>query len=385
MRSHYDNILCYCKDYTSVDIIQLDEKDTSRHIVQDKENNLVAGITSNPNEGEPYQLINLSKQKDYDVEIPLINGETIKWKSYAPQKSINEWIKIGKVFVGSKKVPYIKSYLKDELQGQRPSNIITQEYGTSKAGTKDMDVIFGNSKIFPYPKPAVLIKRLIQIGSTKDSIILDFFSGSSTTAHAVFMMNEEDQGSRHFICVQLPEETMPGSIANEYGFINICELGKERIRRVSKEYNNQSTIDGGQIDTGFKVFKLDSSNIKKWSPDSDIRNSLLSFEDNLISDSDRYEMDVVFEILLKLGLDLNSNIEEKQNYYSVENGTLMICLKDVASMDVPQAMIDEFKEKEPLVWKVVFKDNGFASDDVKANVRETLKMAGLQEGSFITL
>lgn len=96
-------------------------------------------------------------------------------------------------------------------------------------------------------------------------------------------------------------------------------------------------------------------------------------------------MDIVFEILLKLGLDLNSNVEQRQDYYSVENGTLMICLKDVASIDVAQAMIEEFKEKEPLVWKVVFKDNGFASDDVKANTRETLKMAGLQDGSFITL
>ena len=248
-------------------------------------------------------------------------------------------------------------------------------------------------------KPLALLTRIIKsIDMHDEDIILDFFSGSATTAHAILKCNQTDSIQRRFIMIQLPvnldQENSNESVEKAISFLdginkphNLSEIGKERIRRAESEMyvSNQTTLDGVIKSSGFRVFKLDSSNIRKWSPGLDLRNSLLSFENNLISDPDRKDMDVVFEILLKLGLDLNSNVEEKQNYYSVENGTLMICLKDVESLDVAQAMIDEYKEKEPLVWKVVFKDNGFASDDVKANTRETLKMAGLQDGSFITL
>lgn len=136
MRSHYESIVCYCKDINASGIINLDPKDTSRHITEDKEENLVYGIESDPNKGEMFQLINMSKQKDYTVKIPLKDGSIIEWPSFAPQKSIDAWIKIGKVFVGEKKVPYVKSYLKDEMQGQKPSNIITQDHGTTKSSAR---------------------------------------------------------------------------------------------------------------------------------------------------------------------------------------------------------------------------------------------------------
>ena len=230
MRSHYENILCYCKDINMADIINLDRKDISRHIREDKENNLVAGITNSQNVGELYQLINLSKQKDYTVRVPLIDGSIIEWPSYAPQKTIDKWIKEGKVFVGEKRVPYIKSYLKDELQGQKPSNIITQTYGTTKAGSIEMREFFGSREFFPYPKPSVLIKRLLSIGSKKDSMALDFFSGSATTAHAVMQLNAEDGGNRKYIMVQLPEKCDEKSEAYKAGYRTICDIGKERIR-----------------------------------------------------------------------------------------------------------------------------------------------------------
>lgn len=207
MRSHYDNILCYCKNSSNLNVINLDKKDTSRHITEDREENLVAGIENEINKGELFQLVNLSKQKDYTVNIPLKDGTVIEWPSYAPQKSINEWIKIGKVFVGAKRVPYIKSYLKDELQGQKPSNIITQEFGTTKAGSIEIRDFFGSREIFSYPKPSVLLKRLLEMGSTPDSIILDFFSGSATMAQSVMRLNSEDLGNRRYILVQLPEPT----------------------------------------------------------------------------------------------------------------------------------------------------------------------------------
>ena len=275
-----------------------------------------------------------------------------------------------------------------ENKGKIPETLWDHTSNAANA-SDEIKKLFGEI-VFDTPKPVPYLQEMVKIATDKNSIILDFFSGSATMAHAVMLCNKNDGGNRKFIMIQFPEICKKESNAYKNGFSNICEIGLERIRRAGLEIKKgsvQSTLDGGvtTVDIGFRIFHLDSSNIRKWSPGLDLRNSLLSFENNLISDPSRNDMDIVFEILLKLGLDLNSNVEEKQNYYSVENGTLMICLKDVASIDIAQAMIDEFKEKEPLVWKVVFKDNGFASDDVKANTRETLKMAGLQEGSFITL
>lgn len=269
---------------------------------------------------------------------------------------------------------------------ETPFDSILSDIGTTANGAIKLKKM-GLTNVFDYSKPVDLISFFINLFNDTDFTVLDFFAGSSTTAHSVYESNLKDGGNRNFINVQLPEPIPNNSEARKYGFRTICDVGKERIRRAGSMtkalYSNKDQAE--KADLGYKVFKLDSSNIKKWNPGIDLRNSLLSFEDNLTSDSSRNDKDIVFEILLKLGLDLNSNVEEKQNYYSVENGTLMICLKDVESLDVAQTMIDEYKEKEPLVWKVVFKDNGFASDDVKANTRETLKMAGLQDGSFITL
>lgn len=242
MRSHYDNILCYCKDSSANNIINLDPKDTSRHINKLQEENLVTGIVEEKRNGELFQLINLSKQKDYIVKIPLKTGEIIEWPSYAPQKSIDEWIKIGKVFVGEKKVPYIKSYLADELQGQKPSNILGQEYGTTKSGSIEIREYFGNREIFSYPKPSSLIKRLIEIGSNKDSIILDFFSGSGTSADAVIQKNEEDNGLRKYILVQIPEKCEEKSEAYKAGYNNICEIAEERIKKAIQKKQEKRII-----------------------------------------------------------------------------------------------------------------------------------------------
>lgn len=285
--------------------------------------------------------------------------------------------------------PRKKSFL-NELSDSLPgySSVLDNGVYTNTA-TKELMSIF-DFHVFDFPKPVDLLSEFILQTTDVDDIVLDCFSGSATIAHAVLKCNNEEKSSRKFICIQLPEQLGFDTEPYKHGFKTICDIGIERIRRVVSQLelsNIQKTLDGitQDVDYGFRVFSLDSSNIKEWSLGIDLRNSLLSFENNLISDPSRNDMDIVFEILLKLGLDLNSNVEERQNYYSVENGTLMICLKDVASVDVAQAMIEEFKEKEPLVWKVIFKDNGFVSDDVKANTRETLKMAGLQDGSFITL
>lgn len=359
MRSHYDNILCYCKDSSSNNIINLDKKNTSRHISELPEENLVEGIIEEERKGELFQLINLSKQKDYNVRIPLKTGEVIEWSSYAPQSSIDKWIKIGKVFVGSKKVPYIKSFLSDELQGQKPSNIITQEYGTTKSGSIEIRELFGSREVFSYPKPTTLIKRLLEIGSKKDSVVLDFFSGSATTAQAVLEINREDDGNRKFILVQLPEKCEEKSEAYKLGYNTICDLGEERIKKVLKE------------EEGFRIYKIDSSNMKDiyYEPSKLNQAQLNMFESNI--KEDRTSEDLLTQVILDLGLTLDLSIEEKNilnnKVYFVAGNSLVACFDNQINIDI----VNEICEVKPL--KVVFRESSFRNDSDKINAYERIK------------
>ena len=368
MRSHYDNILCYCKDSSVENIITLDKKDTSRHMVELPEENLVKGIIEDRRKGELFQLINLSKQKDYKVKIPLKNGEIIEWNSYAPQKSIDEWIKIGKVYVGSKKVPYIKSFLNDELQGQKPSNILGKEYGTTKSGSIEIRELFGSREVFSYPKPSTLIKRLIKIGTKKDSIILDFFSGSGTTADAVIRENGEDNGMRKFILVQIPEKCNFRSEAFQLGFDNICSIAEKRIEIVGKKIKEETNVD---IDYGFRVYKVDSTNMKDvYYTANDLEQSNIGeFKENI--KEDRTTDDLLTQVILDLGLSLDLSIEEKmlgknKVYYVAEN-LLVACFDNNIDIDI----VDKICECEP--YKVVFKDSAFKTDNDKINLEERFK------------
>lgn len=368
MRSHYDNIICYCKNMSISGIINLDKKDTSRHITKDKEQNLVAGILEESHKGELFQLINLSKQKDYTVKIPLISGEIITWPSYAPQSSIDKWIKVGKVFVGAKKVPYIKSYLSEELQGQKPSNIITQEYGTTKAGSIEIRDIFGSREFFSYPKPSSLIKRLLAIGSKEESIIIDFFSGSATTAHAVMQFNAEDNGNRKFIMIQLPEPCDEKSEAYKAGYKNICEIGKERIRRAGKKIKDEKGLLAQKLDIGFRVLKLDSSNMKDvYYRPQDYNQSLLDmFEDNI--KEDRTPLDLLFQVMLDLGKPLSAKIEEKEiagkHVFIVDDNDLIACF----DKEITDEVVKTIAQMKPLY--AVFRDSSMANDSVGTNFEQ---------------
>ncbi len=375
MRSHYDNILCYCKDINISGIINLDSKDTTRHIREDKEKNLVAGIVAQQNIGELFQLINLSKQKDYTVHIPLIDGSVIEWPSYAPQKTIDKWIKDGKVFVGEKGVPYIKSYLKDELQGQKPSNIITQIYGTTKAGSIEMREFFGSREFFPYPKPSVLIKRLLSIGSKKDCIVLDFFSGSATTAHAVMQLNAEDGGNRKFIMVQLPELCDEKSEAYKAGYKTICDIGEERIRRAGAKIKEENPLTTLNLDTGFKVFRLDSTNIVPWNNAEKLDEMRLYDYAKTIKD-DRDDLSVAYEIMLKYGVfdkPMKETVVSGKKMYDVGEGYMIICLADGVTMTDVEAIA----RLNPHC--VVFKESGFADDNEKINATHTLERGGVEK------
>ena len=235
--------------------------------------------------------------------------------------------------------------------------------------------------VFDYPKPVRLISRILLLGNTKNEIVLDFFSGSASTAHAVMQLNSEDGGNRKHIQVQLPEPTDEKSEAFKAGYKTIAQIGKERIRRAGKKIAAENPDKAKDLDLGFKVFKLDSSNIKGWDGNpEDLETSLFDAQENI--KADRTEEDVLFEILLKYGLDLTLPIEEKvmegKKVFNVGFGALFICLADGITNKVAEGIGAWKQELNPATCRVIFKDSGF-TDVEKANAVQTLKRFGINE------
>lgn len=251
-------------------------------------------------------------------------------------------------------------------------------------GSVEMTNIFGNLTTFENPKPTGLLLEILRAGSNQEAIILDFFSGSCTTAHAVMGLNVQDNGNRKFIMVQLPEPCDEKSEAYKAGYQTIADIGKDRIRRVGDKIKSENTDKEGieNLDIGFKVFKLSSSNIKPWDADFDtLENVLLSSVDN-IKDG-RSEDDVLYEILLKYGLDLTIPIEQREiggkTVYSIGFGALVICLDDAITLDVVEGIGSLKSELDPEIMRVVFKDSGFKDDVVKTNAIQILKKYGVDD------
>ncbi len=290
---------------------------------------------------------------------------------------------------------YTKSYLSEREE----SGTLPRELWQDFINRKGADYLKKLEIPFDFSKPFELIEYIMDIASINTSdIILDFFSGSATVADAVIRKNNEDGGNRRFICVQLPEPTQEDSEAFKAGYKNICEIGKERIRRAGEKIKNEIESGNGQLkfdeepktvpDIGFKVFKLDSSNLKKWNPDFDnIERTLDDMINNYVPD--RTEEDVVYEFMLKMGLDLSYPVDvteiDGKKVYSVGFGALMMCLDDNITVSVAEGMVQMYKELAPETWKVIFKDEGFADDCTKTNIKLTLIQAGLEEDAFTTV
>ena len=242
-------------------------------------------------------------------------------------------------------------------------------------GSNDFNEIM-EKNVFSFPKPIDLIEFIQKVGSNNDSIILDFFGGSSSTAHAVLKLNAKGD-KRRFILIQVPEATDEKSEAYKTGYKNICEIGKERIRRAGDKILEES--DNKDLDIGFKVFKLDSSNLEKWDPDYDnLEQTLLTNRENI--KEDRTELDLIYEIMLKYGIDLTLPIEKINNIYSIGYGALLICLDENITKEIAEEII---KLKSDNITRVVFKESGFKSDADKTNIKETLRINNIDE--FITI
>ncbi len=258
------------------------------------------------------------------------------------------------------------------------SSIIAK--GSTTQGRKDFESIMPEN-VFSYPKPIKMLSHLIEIATNSDDIIFDFFSGSASTAHAIMQLNIDDSGNRKFVLAQLPEKTDEKSDAFKSGFKTISDIGKERIRRVGVKIKEANLLHSNKLDIGFKVFKLDSSNIKSWDGNPDnIEANLFESQDNI--KTDRTEEDVLFEILLKYGLDLTLPIEQKEiegkNVYNIGFGALFICLVDTITSNVAEGIGKWKEEIKPVTCRVIFKDAGF-DDKEKANSLLILKRCGIQE------
>lgn len=228
-------------------------------------------------------------------------------------------------------VPRMKRFLSElRKTGVTPMTIWKyEEVGHSQDATKALAGIFDGKKYFDYPKPVDLIKRCISLYSSPDSLILDFFSGSATTAHAVMQLNAEDGGKRKYICVQLPEETPEGSEARKAGYETICEIGKERIRRAGKKIKEEAGLMGQDLDTGFRVLRTDSSNMEEvyFMPAKLQQQDLFAQVDSV--KADRSELDLLFGCMVDWGVELSYPLRTEEvdgkHLHIVNEDALVAC------------------------------------------------------------
>ena len=280
----------------------------------------------------------------------LVNNHLIAWKKVEQNGNVRWNV-------------YQKFYLEGRLKA--PGNLWSDIEGNKKA-TRDVRALFDTKKVFDFPKPIGVLTKCISIGANKDSIILDFFSGSATTAHAVMKLNSEDEGERKFIMVQLPEITSEDTEANKAGYKNICEIGKERIRRAGKKIKEESPLTTKDLDTGFRVLKLDSSNMQDvyYTPEEFDQRDL--FEDNI--KSDRTEEDLLFQTMIDLGIELSAKIEQTQiagkTVWNVSDGYLMACFDEA----VNETTITEIAKQQPYYF--VMRDKSLANDNVADNFEQ---------------
>lgn len=264
--------------------------------------------------------------------------------------------------------PRIKIYLKDaEKEGQAAINFFTHEkYGSNQEGSSEVEQLLGRKGMFDNPKPTKLLRSLTQVASDEESIILDFFSGSATTAHAVMQLNAEDGGHRKFIMVQLPELCDEKSEAYKAGYPNICEIGKERIRRAGRKIKEDAGLTApSDLDIGFRCLRLDESNMKPvyYTPGEVEQWDLFSLVDNV--KPDRTPEDLLFQVMLDLGVLLSSPIEVKEiagkKVFNVADGFLLACFDH----DVTDETVKAIAQMKP--YYAVFRDSSMANDSVATN------------------
>ncbi|WP_367271202.1 site-specific DNA-methyltransferase [uncultured Oscillibacter sp.] len=370
MSTVVDHILCYRKS---------DQRVKLREPRTDKQNATYANPDNDPRGVWTSVLFTSQRTREerpnlsYAVKNPisgqLIEHPTNAWKyskKQYEQLAADNRLYWGKD--GGNSYPRLKRFLSELDDGIVPINLwYYKDTATLDEGTKLVDGILGKD-VFDYPKPIQLIQRMLKLMEGSDYIALDFFSGSATTAHAVMQLNAEDCGHRKFIMVQLPEETDEKSEAYKAGYKNICEIGKERIRRAGAKIKADSPMTTQDLDIGFRVLKCDGSNMKDvfYNPSDYTPNMFESLTDNI--KEDRTPEDLLFQVMLDLGILLSSKIESIEiagkKVYSVADGFLLACFDEKVTEDV----ITEMAKRSPYYF--VMRDSSMATDSVAANFEQ---------------
>lgn len=377
LSDNHDFILCYAKNKESwrPKLLPRDKKALARYKNPDND---PRGLWKSGD----LSVKSYSENCDFQITTP--SGRVVSppkggcWR--VTRKRFDEMVEDNRIWFGDSgnNVPAVKRFLSEVKDGVTPLTLWTyKEVGHNQTAKTELKKLFEDTdgRVFDTPKPVSLMRRLLEIGSERDSIILDFFAGSGSLAHAVFEQNAIDNGQRSFINVQLPEKTGDETT-------NLAEMCAERIRRAGKtvlsEYNTE-------IDIGFKYFKLCSSNIRAWNPDrTDLEETLLTHKEHLVEG--RSEQDILYELLLKRGIELTVPIEETKaagkTIYSIGYGVLFACLDTSIKADevdiLAQAILDWHKQLEPETdTHVFFRDSAFDNDIAKTNMAAILEQNGI--------
>lgn len=375
--SMHDHILCYCNNN-----IKIDEKGWNIGLLPRGEE--IPNGYSNPDNDPrgPWTSTIMSAKSGsqsllYEITTPsgriVVPPSGRYWS--CSRDTFNKWKAENRIWFGinGDSAPRKKTFLSEVQDGLRPNSILFQnEVGNNQEGKQEVKALFNGVGVFDGPKPVRLLYTLLTIGNlSKGDIVLDFFSGSSSTAHAAMKLNAEDGGNRKFIMVQIPEETPEDSEARKAGYKTIPEVAKERIRRAGKKIKEESPLTTADLDTGFRVFRLDEGNYEdvKRSPKEFKQDQLDLFLNNI--KTDRNDLDLLFGCMLdwgvQLSLPMTQEVVDGKTIYTVNDGDLVACFAENVSEDVVKAMA----EKMPL--RVIFRDSCFAQDADKINIYETFK------------
>ena len=369
---NHDYIICYAKDIDKAICNGLPRASEANDRYSNPDND-PRGIWKSDN----LSVGPIVQSKIYEIITPggrkVLPPEGYCWR--LSKEKFKEFVKDNRIWFGKdgNNVPSIKRFLTEVKQSITPMTIWKySEVGHSQDAKQNLKKLFDGKSFFDYPKSVELIKRCIQLYSNESSIIIDFFSGSATTAHAVMQLNAEDGGKRKFIMVQLPEKTDEKSEAFKAGYKNIREIGKERIRRAGEKIKEEAGLNGQDLDIGFRVLKLDSSNMKDiyYSADEYDQGMLENMQSN--TKEDRTDLDLLFGCLVDWGLELDKPYTIKKinghNVHIYNDGDLVAYFEK----DLDMKTIDEIAKLQAL--RVVFSDNSFVDSATKINVAEHFKM-----------
>lgn len=374
--SVHEYVLCYSKKKISNITSELDEEGQAVYSKKDEKYAIRGGYMT-----QPLMTNSLGNRPNlmYPIEykgVSIYPRKQWVWSQERLQNAINNnEVEFNLQIDGTYSVRS-KAYLRDEngkMRRGKPLSLMTGPF--NQEGTKEIRSLFEGKSIFDFTKPTQLIKKFLslQINDSDDTdfIVLDYFSGSATTAHAVMQLNSEDGGNRKFIMVQLPEKTDEKSEAFKAGYKNICEIGKERIRRAGKKIKEESPLTTQDLDTGFRVLKLDSTNMQDiyYSPNDISQADLFSQVDNV--KPDRTGEDLLFQVMLELGATLDSKIETTtvagKTIYNVAEGYLVACFDP----DVTDEVVKAIAQMQPAY--AVLRDTSMKDDSTATNFEQIFK------------